>query len=139
MAIRRLFWLLLIGLGLAAGCGRGSDIQRAIVSGHVTYQGKPIPMGIIRFVPDKGTKGPAAWTEIKDGNYVIDLHGGVPVGAHRVEIEAFELLNPSSALSHRPTDMQPMRQYLPDKYNRETTLQTTIESTGKQNRDFKLE
>ncbi len=133
MAIR---WLLLIGLGLIAGCGHGPEFQRAIVSGRVSYQGRPVADGTIRFVPVKGTKGPAAIARIEDGDYTVTLHEGVPVGTHRVEIEAFRPVAPP-AVPH-PRDRQAKQQYLPRQYNRESTLEVTIDGEGKQTYDFDL-
>ena len=52
---------------LAAGCGGPSRPETVPVSGRVTYQGKPVPMGQIMFYPDQGR--PATGAIDADGNY----------------------------------------------------------------------
>jgi hypothetical protein len=131
-------WLLLLGLGLLLGCGRGSEIQRGIVSGKVSYQGRPVADGMIMFVPTKGTKGPSTNATITDGVYKVNVRGGVPVGIHRVEIDAFRTATgPASgvaALGNGPRK----EQYLPKNYNRESTLEATIEAKEEQTQNLDL-
>jgi hypothetical protein len=138
-SLMRVRWLLLIGLGLLLGCGRGSEIPRGSVSGKVSYQGHPVAEGTILFVPIKGTKGPGASAIIKDGQYEVIAGGGVPVGAQRVEIDAFRPLNTPAGQFRRPALQyrQPREQYLPKHYNRESTMEAAI-GEGKQTRDFDL-
>ncbi len=70
------------------GCGdRGP--QRVIVSGRVTYNGKPISSGVILFVPLPSCPVPSAAAEITDGKYRVDARGGVPVGTHKIKIEGY--------------------------------------------------
>jgi hypothetical protein len=136
-------WLVSIGGTLAAvlaGCGR-DEVDRVVVSGHVTYQGQPIETGGIQFVPIEGTSGVATLVEIAAGDYVASAKGGLPVGSYRVEIMGFR--RPTSAdpragggavLSEAPRE-----QYIPDKYNEKTQLTTTIEaSTAPLTRDYSL-
>ncbi len=137
----RVRYLWIIGLGLLMGCGHGSEIPRASVSGKVSYQGQPIADGTIRFVPIKGTKGPVAGAEIKDGVYQVVVAGGVPLGTHRVEIQAFQTLAQDSSQPRRPGrigDLPAKRQYLPTQYNRQSTLEATIDSKGEKIQDFDL-
>ena len=77
------YGLLLASL-CVAGCGGGLDVIP--VHGTVTFAGKPIPDGEIRFVPIEGTKGPASVGNIVNGEYKVEARGGVPVGKHRIEI-----------------------------------------------------
>ena len=129
--------ILLLGLGLLLGCGHGSEIQRVIVAGKVSYQGQPIADGSILFVPARGTKGPQAGAQIADGAYRVTAGGGVPVGMHRVEIQAYR----AATGTNRPAplqDRQGKQQYLPEQYNYKSTLEATIDSTGEQTRDFDL-
>ena len=74
-----------LGAMLAAGCG-GDGVTTRVVSGSVTVGGKPVATGQVRFVPIRGTPGPASLGQITDGEYRIEARGGVPVGTHRVEI-----------------------------------------------------
>jgi hypothetical protein len=68
-----LFRSIAIGvLSLAAlgGCGK-DDSGRVAVWGAVTWQGKPVPAGVVYFSPDakKGNKGPQGFALIRDGHY----------------------------------------------------------------------
>ena len=59
-----------------SGCGpRG--LQRFHLEGKVTFDGKPVPSGAIRFEPDstKGNTGPVGYTAIKDGRYTTAMEG----------------------------------------------------------------
>jgi hypothetical protein len=56
---------------LIGGCGRGDGVARYRVSGRVTFQGEPVPAGMIYFNPDAeaGNKGPSGFAPIVDGAY----------------------------------------------------------------------
>ena len=83
--------LLPVFLTILLGCS-GGGLEKAAISGRITFQGKPIEDGNIRFVPIKGTKGPATVGKIIGGNYTATARGGVPVGTLRVEVEAYRPL-----------------------------------------------
>ena len=69
---------------LVLGCGN-PEPTRYEVTGSVSYQGKTLPLGIIRFVPSQGR--PSAPVPIaSDGKYTVRL----PAGDYRVEITAIE-------------------------------------------------
>ena len=70
------------------GCGHRSSIDRKVIHGAVTCGGEAVSRGFIRFVPVEGTPGPSTAARIVDGRYRADNRGGVPLGKHRVEIEA---------------------------------------------------
>jgi hypothetical protein len=75
-------------VAMTGGCGP-SGLERAVLSGTVTYQGQPVKEGLIRFIPIKGTEGPSWGAHIIDGRYKAAGKGGVPVGTHKVEILAY--------------------------------------------------
>ncbi len=124
---------------ILGGCGRNGP-ERVVVSGSVTYRGKPLE-GLIRFVPAKGTRAPVSGALVKDGKYTIDGKGGVPVGTHRVEISSYRPRygadtddSPSSGLTGVPMD-----QILPEKYNAKTELEITVPpGSGRITRNFDL-
>jgi hypothetical protein len=140
-------WVLLtLGWALIAvslgGCGdRGP--QRVIVSGRVTYNGKPISSGVILFVPLPSCPVPSAAAEITDGKYRVDARGGVPVGTHKIKIEGYRkpanAPQPSTAaLSGLPAPTL-REQYVPSRYNAGTQLEITIPSgSGTITKDFDL-
>lgn len=130
-------FLLLPLAACICACGP-SGPERVVVTGTVTYQGKPIEQGSIRFVPTGETKGPATGTAIQQGQYEASSKGGVLVGAQRVEITA---IAPRKDPLGR--DLAVMEgagvQYLPEKYNRKSTLNVTIESGGPAVQNFELQ
>lgn len=72
-------WLGVLALVIAStflGCSDAPDTYN--VSGNVTFDGKPIPRGLIRFVPDssKENSGPAGVAVIIDGKYDTSAEGG---------------------------------------------------------------
>lgn len=99
-------------------CERGR--QRVPVSGRVTYEGHPIKRGAIRFLPDKQTEAPMSGAVIIEGQYTV-AQGGVPVGTHRIEIEAYE-----GGSEDGDVNVPAARQYLPPRYNRESDLSLTV-------------
>jgi hypothetical protein len=88
---------------LVAGC-RQSPEPLAPVKGTVLYRGKPLPGGLVVFVPDaaRGTHGGLAIAEIKpDGSYMLktnDLVGATP-GFYRITV-AYNILDPSGSMAH---------------------------------------
>lgn len=62
--------LFLIVLGILAGCGGPKTFP---VEGTVTFDGKPVPKGMVTFSPDteKGNDGRPSVTVIENGNYLI--------------------------------------------------------------------
>jgi hypothetical protein len=125
-----------IGLAVLAGCGGGGKgPPRVAVSGKVTFQGKAVADGQIRFVPKPGTKAPVTVEAIKNGTYDTSPSGGVPVGEHRVEILAFDPNQPAPQGPGEP----PRKQLLPPKYNTKTQLELKVEAGAKPiTKDFEL-
>jgi hypothetical protein len=113
---------------VTAGCGgEASGIAKVVVQGAVTLDGQPIANGEVRFYPAQGTHGPVSGGAVRDGKYVAQGRGGVPVGKHTVEILAYR---PAATRSANP-EGGPAEQYLPKKFNEQTEL--TAEITGDEN------
>ncbi|EAQ80619.1 hypothetical protein [Blastopirellula marina] len=87
-----LFSLLAVALALSmSGCGKVEGPPRYRVSGHVTFQGKPVPGGSIIFTPDtqKGNAGPQGTARIINGSYDTTEAGrGTVGGPHQVHVIA---------------------------------------------------
>jgi hypothetical protein len=68
-------WLLMIATAsilVSGGCGpRNAGPQRFDVSGTVTFDGKPVPLGTVYFEADasRGNAGPVSIVGIEDGRY----------------------------------------------------------------------
>jgi hypothetical protein len=129
---------LVLAIASLAGCRGDRGPERVIVSGAATYKGKPVASGTIRFVPLEGTL-PAAAANIIDGKYTVDNRGGVPVGTHRIEIEAYRAIANSAAPSADTGRRSQFEQYVPKRYNVDSQLQITIPPSSKPiTKDFDL-
>jgi hypothetical protein len=79
-----------------AGCGSDNGLNMGRVSGVVTYNGQPVELGEVLFVPDsdKGSNGvPSMGPILKDGRYVMSTQSagdGVIRGFHKVGIRVLE-------------------------------------------------
>jgi hypothetical protein len=127
--------LLAAMLAMPALVGCGDDNGRVSLSGKVTYDGKPIEIGQIRFVPAPGTSASLTVERIKNGRYDSNTSGGVPVGSFQVAIRSY---HPDDPVPMGPT-APPRRQLLPAKYNSQTELEVILKSGQKQlEYDFEL-
>lgn len=135
-------WLSIFVIALTAmssGCG-GTDMDRATVSGNVTLNGKPIPLGDILFVPQNG---PAWSAKITEGHYSTEGTKGVPVGVIKVQIEAFRqppgYRGPDPNESFGDETTVPLEQYLPARFNIDSKLSMSIEpGSGSVEKNFDL-
>ena len=85
---------------------------------------------------------------IGQGQYRITARGGVPVGTHRVEVQAFRPIPGAKPYTEEEADGEwdiqpgdlPKEQFLPAKYNRASTMEVTIESGQRAvTKDFDLQ
>jgi len=115
------------------GCGpSGPEIAR--VEGTVTMDGKPLPGAVIMFVPIGGR--PSVCETDPNGKYVLEFSGGrkgaIP-GMNRVEI------NTARLAYERDGKMLPaVKESVPAKYNRLTTIEFNVEPGKKNIADFDL-
>jgi hypothetical protein len=122
-----------------AGCQRNPGPERVVVSGSITYNGKAIPEGVIRFVPDQSSSMPTMATAIKEGKYNADGLGGVPIGTHKVQIEAMRAIEGRSQSNANTLHGTGYQQYIPKKYNAMTQLTVTVPSgSGRMTKAFEL-
>ncbi|MEO2047965.1 MAG: hypothetical protein ABGX16_15505 [Pirellulales bacterium] len=79
---------LLAGMFALAGCGGDQGIARYELSGQIKFDGKSVPMGYIRFIPDKkqGNQGPGTSATILDGHYKTIQDLGTVGGPHIAKI-----------------------------------------------------
>ena len=90
----RFYWTCLALLLLTSsflGCGRGTGPRRYDISGQVTYQGAPVPLGEISFDPVDQEYG-GGYASIQDGRFDTSADGGRGHlgGPHQVRIVGFE-------------------------------------------------
>jgi hypothetical protein len=116
----------------SSGCGdRGTSRK---VMGRVTVDGAALEEGTIHFAPLDGA-GPTAGTTIRAGRYEVEM----PLGRKRVMIEAFR----SGGVKRKDSypgmgDLASKVQYLPSRYNSESTLEKDIVADGEPV-DFELQ
>ncbi len=95
--------LVLIAALIAGGCGADGPAQYH-VSGEVTFHGKPVPAGVVRFLPDttQGNQGPAGYASIDHGRYNTARAGrGTVGGVHNIVISGFDgQADPDGELEH---------------------------------------
>ena len=115
------------------GCG---GTKRQSIEGTVTYGGEKVAQGSIKLIPQTGTKGPSGGALIKDGKFSIPADKGVYVGTFRVELLATKETGRQSQ-DVMGEVVKERVQYLPPKYNRESTLTQEITS-GHNELTFKL-
>lgn len=110
------------------GCQRSSDV---LVEGTVTYDGQPVEMGSISFVPSvakEQTQGAA----ITNGNFTALIRPG----SKRVEIRASRPLKPDP---RDPPNMPPGREdFIPAKFNSASTLTAEIFAANENKLRFDL-
>lgn len=115
-------WSLLVAFG---GCGPDDGLERVVVAGRVSYKGQPVEYGQLRFRPQSDTEGPVTIAAVREGRYLADSQGGVPVGEHRVEILAYNL---KAVGGNWPTGpgANPPPQVLPSRYNKQSELRAMV-------------
>jgi hypothetical protein len=125
---------ILLIMSFACGCGSdGPEIAR--VDGTITMDGKPLPGAIVVFVPDVGR--PSASETDANGKYVLEFSGGrkgaIP-GTNRVEINTARLAYEKDGKS-----FPAVKESVPAKYNRLTTLEFKVEPGKKNVANFELQ
>jgi hypothetical protein len=85
--------VLVLAMGFAclalSGCGK-QGLPSKVLHGSVTCGGETVSTGSVSFVPVSDTAGPTSSARIVDGQYRIEDRGGVPLGKHRVQVEAWK-------------------------------------------------
>jgi hypothetical protein len=119
-------WLVFLGMWLG-GCGEAQPL-RVPVSGVVRLDGDPLPDGTIYFVGQDGL-GP-------DGGPIVAGQFSIKVrpGAKRVEIRSLRQVEPPP-----PPPKSAWQNYLPLRYNSDTTLTAEVTATGPNHFEFPLE
>jgi hypothetical protein len=132
--MRRSSCLVLLSL-LLCGCGAAEHTGNP-VSGTVTFQGKPLDQGSIRFSP-VGGQGTMSGGPIKNGEYLLPATSGLEPGKYEVRIT-------SSDAGHSSADEMPgevkeaPKERIPPEYNARTKLFAEIQSSGENKFDFAI-
>jgi len=83
---------LVVMSGMGCGGAASDGPRRYTISGTVTYQGQPIPVGTISFEPDteKGNSGPGSMADIVNGKYTTPPGKGGVGGSYLARIEGYD-------------------------------------------------
>ena len=112
------------------------------VWGEVTFEDKPIELGIIEFLPTDGTPGPSTGGEIKEGKYDVPAKvGPLPGKSYLVSITAMAKTGKTA-----PNPLDPkgpptpiLKNIIPAVSNTKTTLKIAISPKAAENKhDFHL-
>jgi hypothetical protein len=77
-------WLACAALVVGSGCQRADGLARLAVFGTVTSPSDVPINGMISFLPEAGTSGPAATASLVDGVFRFDTNNGPVAGKYRV-------------------------------------------------------
>jgi hypothetical protein len=117
-------------------CGCSSELQKYSISGKASFEGKPIDKGEITFSPVGGAGRPDS-AVFSNGEYQVSVTAGKKV----VRISAWS--TDPALVGPPPPDMpkdgiNPDREYIPDRYNENSTLEIEVLSENGQTFDFPL-
>jgi hypothetical protein len=100
------FLFLLLSIFLVAGCGQSSLIE---IRGTVEYDGKPLPIGSVQFIPRLDVKNPQAIStscEINNGHFHLVKKFGIASGTYDVCISGFDG-KPTTEIDHTDEESKP--------------------------------
>ena len=128
-------WLAAVALFgcCCTACSRGG-VQFKAIHGTVTCGQNKVDSGRLRFVPIEDTRGPASQAKITDGAYRVEARGGLPLGRHRVEVDARKA---TGRMIPDPTGDGLIAETIrisPDRYaspNSPLTIEVTADSSGR--------
>ncbi len=74
------------------GCSDSGEMPRFDLSGTITFEGKPVPVGYIVFAPNTelGNTGPGSQADIQEGKYSTRSGHGTIGGPHIVTVFGFD-------------------------------------------------
>lgn len=131
----RLIWMGVLACSFAVGCSdQGPKLYS--VSGKVSFDGAPIETGEITFAPVGGAGRPDSGL-ITNGSYQLKVTQGNKI------IKVSAVSNKPELVGPPPPDMppggfNPPREYIPERYNVQSTLTADVAAKHDQVFDFDL-
>lgn len=115
-----------------AGCG-GGGLDTVAVDGTVTYDGKPLEIGVVRFVPVDAEGGMLATGNLQPGGkFVLSTRNsdGVLKGDYKVTVESF-LIDESVPEKDKELGIGGKTSAIPEKYSdpEKSGLKETIDGS----------
>jgi hypothetical protein len=132
-------WCTLILAAFLAGCGQRdySGPPRFPLSGKVTYDGQPIDLGSISFLPIDGDQQRVSGGYIENGIYAVPEAQGANAGKYRVEIRWQKATGKKIGDPHSGEMVDQRAEGLPPKFHKDSEL--SAEVSAKQTKfDFDL-
>ncbi len=130
----------LAGLG---GCGGGDNLPREEINGSVTIDGKPLPRGMVTFVPADAEVSTQGGASIQDGKFTIPRIQGLVPGKYKVVVsspddkpEEFTDKKDSNNAPGMPP--VPAKEVVPSAYNTDSKLEAQVRPNAKNVFDFSL-
>ena len=114
--------MLVAAVSLTVGCGKKDPFGRQPLEGTITWEGKPITVGVIALEPAEGQPA-GANASIRDGRFSMSRETGPCPGKYNVWIRAFDH---ASADPNAPE----AKQILPRKFLESPPASVTIEKVG---------
>ncbi len=130
--------LMFIGLVGCAGDAQVDDgLARQAVAGTVTMDGQPLDSGQIQFIPTDPSSGGGTSGTIQGGRFEIDDFRGPAPGTYQVVIssQAPAMLAEGEMPGEAPP---PSPEEIPAIYNRNTTLNATVDASGENTFEYVL-
>lgn len=118
------------------GCGSSDRTKRGAVEGKISFDKQAVESGMILFVPDVGVIGPPVQMIIQDGKYSSNASTGPAVGSNSIQITANRKTGKEGLV--QGVRAEEVIQYIPQKYNDQTTLRVVV-APGNNQFDFQLE
>jgi hypothetical protein len=128
MTMRWFACVLFFAVWPLVGCGSGEPSAYR-VTGIVTWQGAPVPEGDIVFSPEDGKGAPQAG-KIAAGRYEVRA----TAGKKRVEIFATR----EGSQADPVMNAKPREQFIPARFNTQSTLTTDVQPHDDNQSDFTL-
>lgn len=130
--------LLALAALAVAGCGRDyPGPKRYPISGRVSYDGEPIDMGTISFLPADAGSQCVSGGQILDGVYSVAEGRGANAGAYRVEIRWSKKTGKKYFDSFSQQMEDERKEGLPPRFHKDSNLTAEV-SASNTNFDFDL-
>jgi len=108
------------------GCGSSDGLNRQAISGTVTLDGQPIPIGAILFEPATQESGTAVGATIRQGGFAIARREGPVPGSYQVRVYSSSGIQAPPAQGQTDRTPRPMVERIPARYNTQTELRATV-------------
>jgi hypothetical protein len=123
-------------VALVVGCSGGAG-DKVSVSGSVSIDGTAVKEGEITLVPQSET-GRLATGTIRDGKYLIPEKFGPSPGTYAVQLKAYRAVPTRDKNPYAGESQGASEQFLPAKYNANSTLTLEVTGDGSVEKDFEL-